>query len=151
MKSKAVCFSLLVLALCAGCATAPSQPPSGEGLTPYEVIQMAAEAAPQSIRGPFVVRIQAAGTQSGNTYLNTELDYRDQRNLTIAMNAAVARELEQRLGEDPKTALIGQQLRIEGRARRVRIVFNCGGMPTQSYYYQTHVDLLDADRLVLLD
>lgn len=118
--------------------------------TPYQAIQRAAAAAPQSIPGPFVLRIQAMANDSKYTYLNSELDYRDQRNLTIVLTSAAARALSVRMGSDLETGLIGKQLRVHGVARRVKIVFFANGQATNKYYYQTHVLVNDAAQIELL-
>src|SRR3546814_1338150 len=79
------------------------------GTTPYQAIQRAAAAAPQSIPGPFLLRIQAMAKDSKYTYLNSELDYRDQRNLTIVVTSAAARALSVRMGSDLEAGMIGKQ------------------------------------------
>ncbi|MFC4728151.1 hypothetical protein [Coralloluteibacterium thermophilus] len=140
-------FAVALFAL-AGCSsTSPVRDTSGD-ITPYDAIQLAAAAAPGGVPGTFDMRIQAAGSQGGNTYLNTEHDYRDQRNLTLALPPGITQELEARLGADPKTALLGKRLRVTGEARRITIWFFDGeGRPTGKYYYQTHVLVSGADQI----
>src|SRR3546814_4863219 len=81
------------------------------------------------------------------TYLNSELDYRDQRNLTIVVTSAAARALSVRMGSDLEAGMIGKQLRVHGVARRVKIVFFANGQATKKYYYQTHVLVTDAAQI----
>jgi len=152
MLRKGILRDLLIADIASGCATVDQRHRADKaagvvGTTPYEAIQLAAAAAPRGVPGPFLVRIQAMGTDPGYTYLNTELDYRDQRNLTLVLTPTAVRALELRLGTDLRAGLIGKQLRVNGEARRVRIVFFANGHPTSKYYYQTHVRVNDARQI----
>ena len=44
---------------------------------------IAADKAPDRVPGVFVLNVQASGRSNGDLYLNSETDYRDQRNLSI--------------------------------------------------------------------
>lgn len=94
--------------------------------------------------------MQATGSQDNFTYLNSELDYRDQRNLTIAISPGAARQLEAQLGAPPTVALKGKRILVNGVAVRTKIVFLADGKPTDKYYYQTHVRVTDATQIELL-
>ena len=56
-------------------------------------------------------------------YLNSETDYRDQRNLTIAITPAAAGALAARLGAPPAVALEGRRIVVVGVAGLVKFVF----------------------------
>lgn len=56
-----------------------------------EIIGSAAESAPDGVEGEYTFKIQAAGKPKRTVYLNTELDYRDQRNVTIALHPRLAK------------------------------------------------------------
>jgi len=140
----------LVLAGCAGSASQQSGKAEADWMTPRDAIFQAAEAAPGFIEGTFVMRARASGSGGGQTYLNSELDYRDQRCLTISISPAAARELTERLGDHPGQALIGEDILVRGPASRMRIDFMADGRPSGSYYYQTHVLVIDADQIVVL-
>lgn len=154
MLRKGVLTGLLIAVVASGCATVDQRRITESavvaGTTPYEAIQRAAEAAPSGVPGPFLVRIQAMGADSRYTYLNTELDYRDQRNLSLELAHKVVRALELRLGTDLRSGLIGKQLLVDGEARRVRIVFFANGKPSGKYYYQTHVRVSDVRQMKVL-
>lgn len=95
------------------------------------------------------MEVKAIGRKDGNIYLNSELDYRDQRCLTIAMPDVVAEKLERKFGvriEDLK----GRRILVMGVAQRMRILFVPDGesvnrftprreIAKMQYYYQTHV------------
>jgi len=145
-KVVAIAFSLL---LASGCAT-EQRFGAPDWKTPYDTIQLAAAEAPHGVPGKFIVQIQAVGSQDGFTYLNTELDYRDQRNLSIALSSKATNELEEVLGATLEKVLIGKRLLVTGEAKRVRIVFTSNGKITGKYYYQTHVNVSDANQIQVL-
>jgi hypothetical protein len=150
-----VCVIGLALAGCAspgarsGLESGPGTDPVGTVLQPLEAIALAAEAAPQGVEGVFAITVRAVGSQGGKVYLNSELDYRDPRCLTIALTPTAAAQLRETLGPDLRTALIGREIRVRGRAERKTVHFTAGGMPTGKYYYQVHVDVDDAAQITL--
>ena len=99
------------------------------------------------VAGTFVLQVRATGTDDGRVYLNSETDYRDQRNLTIAITPAAAGALTARLGAPPAAALAGQRIVVDGVATRVRIDFTVDGHPSGKYYYQTQVQVTDAAQI----
>lgn len=139
---------LLGILLMAGCM---SGPPADQArwLQPPQAIQLAADAAPRSVAGMFSMRVSTIGESGGAVYLNSETDYRDQRNLTVALSPGAARQLEQRLGAPLARALDRQRILVRGSARRVRIDFMAGDEPSGKYYYQTHVRVSDAAQIQL--
>lgn len=88
----------VLLAGCAGVQPQQEATSPAAWISPEEAVHLAAKAAPEGVPGIFALRVQATGTQSGRFYLNSELDYRDQRNLTIALGPQVAVQLAERLG-----------------------------------------------------
>lgn len=130
----------------AGCATspAPARVPVQPGwITPAEAIQRAADAAPRGVPGIFAMHVQATGTQDGYAYLNSELDYRDQRNLTIAVSPGAARAMAAKLGMSPLEYYKGKDILVHGSAYRTKIGITFGHRYTGKYYYQTHVRVAD--------
>ena len=93
------------------------------------------------------MRVRAVGRRDGNIYLNSEQDYRDQRNLTVTIRPSAINALAERFGEQADRFLIGRRIVVDGEARRVRIDFTYNGQPTGKYYYQTHVDVREASQL----
>ncbi len=124
-------------------------------LTPREAIVAAADAADSAapaarvVRGTFELPVRATGRQDGRLYANSERDYRDQRNLTVAIEPAAEAGLRERLGADPAAALVGRRLRVTGAAQRVTIRFSCADGPSDKYYYQTHVRVFHADQVAI--
>jgi hypothetical protein len=92
--------------------------------------------------------VRATGRADGNRlYLNSEFDYRDQRNLSISIAPDVARSVLSKSGAGNDEELRGRKIVVEGRAERVRINFTAYGRSTRKYYYQTHVRVDTADQI----
>lgn len=149
MKVSAIALSLFIVGA-AGCASAPEPATAGNEIASAQAVQMAAAAAPAGVSGVFAVQVQATDTSNGITYLNSEMDYRDQRNLSIAIEPLAARQLEAQLGSPPAVALKGKRLLVNGVASRVTIAFIVDGKATDKYYYQTHVTVTDPKQIQIL-
>ena len=132
-------FSWLVWAV----ALAAAQPPTPE-MGPRDAIFAAADAAPVPISALFVMPVKASGRDDGRVYLNSELDYRDQRCLTVRIEPEAVAWFEQSFGMPPEEYFVGKSIRVRGMARRERIDFlGSNGRPSGLYYYQTHVRVSD--------
>ena len=147
--------SLIVVtfAVLGGCVVVmprSEQPATANGwLTPQQAVLMAAKAAPGEVSGTFAMRVQATGAQGSRSFLNSELDYRDQQNLTVALTPGAARDLSMRLGGDSLEVLKGRNILVTGAAVRTRINFVVNGQMTEKYYYQTHVNVDDAAQVAV--
>lgn len=148
MKMKGFMLALVLLSI-SGCAT--TQPGLGKRywVQPSQAVQLAAAAAPRGVAGTFSLTVKSTGSQNGLVFLDSEFDYRDQRNLSIALTTGTARQLLKRLGLSSVVALKGKHILVHGVARRVKIVFIANGRPTDKYYYQTHVRVSHASQIVL--
>lgn len=119
-------------------------------LTPEQAVMNAAAVAPQGVTGVFEMPVRATGRQDGRIYLNSERDYRDQRNLSVEIVPAVAAQLTLRFGQSPDTYLHRRVIAVRGTARRVRIDFlDPSRRPTGAYYYQTQLRLMRASDLTV--
>lgn len=140
--------------IAAACAVVLSACATVEGPTeligPMEAIQSAAAAAPRAVRGRFAMRVEAVGRRDGNIYLNSEDDYRDQRSLTVTIRPSAIGPLADRFGDEADRYLIGKRIVVDGEARRVHIDFTSDGRPTGKFYYQTHVDVVNADQVSII-
>ena len=119
-------------------------------LVPSEAIEKAADAAPHGVVAVYDMPVRRAEFDRGTLYLNSESDYRDQRNLTISIPARAMQRLRNAYGKDLESRLKGQRILVLGKARRVRIDFTTNGRPTGKYYYQTHVLLTDPGQLKII-
>lgn len=136
----------LVVALTAGCNPTPE---AGLWIDPGQAVLRAAAAPRTGVTGVFAMTVKATG-RTDKVHLNSERDYRDPRNLSIAVMPAAAAELETKFGASPEAAMQGKNILVAGTARRVRIDFIVDGKPTGKYYYQTHVRVTDASQIQIL-
>jgi hypothetical protein len=127
-------------------AAAPS---ASYNIFPEQAVMNAAAVAPDGVKGVFELPVRATGRQGGWFYLNSQQDYRDPRNLTIAIPGAMADALAQRFGAELDQYLTGKTIAVRGEAKRVKIHFLADGRPTEKYYYQTHVRLTDPNLLTV--
>ena len=139
---------LALLLVMVGC-TSTSQPPVYSNT--MDVIAEAADANPKGVYGEFVFNIQASGEQREIVYLNTEIDYRDQRNVTISLHPKILSQLEAKYGGSPKDFFIGKSISVKGYAQRVRIGLFSEGRATGKYYFQTHIRVSDVSQIEVVD
>jgi hypothetical protein len=142
-------IAIIGLASLAGCAATGSQVASaGDSIGPADAIMRAAADPQRGVRGTFRMKVSTTGRQDGNIYLNSEDDYRDQRNLTVAILPSAQAQVAKIYGRGADAAFKGKTILVSGVAHRVTIWFSNGdGRRSDKYYYQTHVDVLDASQL----
>lgn len=126
---------------------------SGKGLRigPADAVMLAADQAPEAVPGIFVMRVQASGRSGNGLYLNSEKDYRDQRNLSVHLLPKAQEELRRLYRQEPDTLFNGMVIQVVGHAQRTKIDFVANGKPTGSFYYQTHVVVGSADKIDVLE
>ncbi|WP_143217423.1 hypothetical protein [Acetobacter sp. DsW_063] len=139
-----------VLFFGSGCADKQLSNYNGNYITPQQAVMAAAETE-SGISGKFVMTVQATGYDAGNLYLNSEKDYRDQRNLSIKIEPELIKKLQSRLNENPSTYYINKRIEISGTALKVRIAFVADGEITDKYYFQTHVNLENANNIRVIN
>ena len=148
---KVVLFGLILIL--AGCTATPSTPTKISAVAhsdTMEIIRRAAEQAPNGVLGEYVLHIKATGSQGSFVYLNTELDYRDQRNITISISPNLIPRLKDKYGASPQAYFIGKTLKVVGKATRVKIDFISEGKRTGKYYYQTHIRPVDISKIEVI-
>jgi len=114
------------------------------------VIEQAAEAAPYGVTGNFSLTIKAAAKPGEIVYLNTELDYRDRRCITIALSPEIASHIEQQYGVTAQEYYLGKKIQVNGTAKQVKIWFFERGKRTDKYYYQTHIQIMRPKQIEVL-
>lgn len=112
-------------------------------LSPAQAVINAAE-MPGGVGGVFEMVVRATGRQGGFLYLNSEVDYRDPRNLTIVIGPAQERTLAERFGQPVETSVFQKVIAVRGVAKKTRIDFTAEGRATGKYYFQTHLVLTTA-------
>jgi hypothetical protein len=123
-------------------------------LTPNDAIRLAAEVAenrPSIADGNYQLFIQATGKQKGHVYLNSEKDYRDQRNVSINLMPQVLNGLKHKYKQEPLEFFHGKMIQVKGEPRRVKIWFYYEGKSNGMYYYQTHIVVSDVDQIKVVE
>ncbi|WP_417761935.1 hypothetical protein [Shewanella sp.] len=123
-----------------GCASSSSTSAIQYSNT-MDIIGSAATQAPQVVAGDYTLLIKAVGEQGAMVFLNTELDYRDQRNVTIALPKQVLPQMGIADFNALQHHFVNHAVHVRGDAMRVRIDFNRDHVPTGKYYYQTHIHI----------
>ena len=134
-----------------------SKPPAGplhevrEGvIDPTQAIIYAAQSAPNGHTGTFGMQVRNIGGDSRRIYLNSELNYREQLNISVRMDIGVAQYLRRQYGNDWLNEIVGKQIEVEGEVERVVIWLNCNGERTDSYYYQTQIHVRRPEQFKVL-
>ncbi|CAM5190066.1 hypothetical protein [Alishewanella longhuensis] len=145
---------VLVLML-AGCSVTRNQPSAGQFVAAsdtMDIIRNAAESAPKGVKGEYLLSIKATGKQGPVVFLNTELDYRDQRNVTVALHPNVIPQLKSQYGVTPEAFFTGKTILVKGHAQRVRIDFlDDTQKPSGKYYFQTHIRISNIAQIEIID
>jgi Tfp pilus assembly protein PilF len=123
----------------------------GARIEPMAAVMLAADSDAKVTPGIFIIDVQATGRSGGDLFLNSEPDYRDQRNLSIRILPKAQAELRRRHGADIDALFEGFRISVLGWAVRTRIDFTNDGLPTGKYYYQTHVVVNDADQIEVVE
>lgn len=157
-KMKALGLALGFGMMTAGCVakpaqTAPVSAPELATISAVDAVIQAAEAAPDKVEGLFEFEVKAVGFDRGWAFVNSEVDYRDQRCLTIVLNPSLLRRFTETHDIALEQFLRGKTIRVRGAAFRARIDFvTPTGQPSGKYYYQTHLDLAEiADLEIVTD
>ncbi len=108
------------------------------------------ESAPEGVSGTFNFLIKASGVRRGEVFLNTELDYRDRRAITIAIASNVVNEFTKKYGSAPEAYFVDKKIEVTGEAKRVKIYFISKGRMTNKYYFQTHINVSSIEQVKVL-
>lgn len=115
-----------------------------------DVIELAANAAPAGIIGKIEMDVLAGAKIANKIYLNSELDYRDQRSISIVIPGQLALDFAKKYGALPDEYLLFRKIAVTGEAKRVKISFYSKGEKTNKYYYQTHLKITSLEQIEIL-
>lgn len=146
---------LVLVLMLAGCSVTRNQPSTGQFVSAsdtMDIIRNAAESAPKGVKGEYLLSIKGTGKQGPVVYLNTELDYRDQRNVTVALHPNIIPQLKSQYGVTPEAFFTGKTILVKGHAQRVRIDFlDATQKPSEKYYFQTHIRISNIAQIEIID
>ena len=112
-------------------------------MAPWKAVELAALYTPDGIDGTFDLLVENTGVKDGYVFLNSESDFRDQRNLSIAIGPKAVQALTVTLKGPPQDTLRGKRVRVKGTAKRLQVYFVRDGKPTEHFLYQTYVNVDD--------
>ena len=133
-----------------GCSSTPKITSNPDIASIMNLIALTEDKAPDGIKGTFQLAIKASGNQRGFIYLNTETDYRDRRNITIAIHPKLIDAFTQKYGESPELYFINKTIEVTGEAKRMKIFFFSMGQITKKYYFQTHIRVDSLNQIKVL-
>lgn len=135
--NRSLVFSFFVIIITISCSTNSNK----NVITPIEAIHLAAESAPIGINGVFKLKVLETARVNKTIYLNSQNDYRDQRNVSVSIPPITAAKFKQLHGSNPDVYLKGKDIVVNGEAKRIKIWFTCDGHRTDKYYYQTQIKI----------
>ncbi|MDK1286329.1 hypothetical protein [Pseudoalteromonas umbrosa] len=107
--------------------------------------------APNSVRGVFQFEIKAGAKRGDVVYLNTQEDYRDRRNVTLALSWYAVSKMTKKYGQRPEVFFINKKVEVVGEASRKKIpLYRQDGTASEAYYYQTHINVYSDVLLTLM-
>lgn len=142
-----VLLSVLVLS---ACSSTPEVTSSVELTDVMRLIETSEINANKGVKGTFKFKIKAAAIKQNNVYLNTELDYRDRRDITVALHAKTIMKFTELYGSPPEEYFINKNIQVTGEAKRTKIWFYSNGKRTHKYYFQTHVKVTSVNQIKVL-
>ena len=126
-------------------------PPGMRVYSAPEAVMGAADRS-KGLIGEFAFVVRATGWDNGKLYLNSEQDYRDPRNLSIAIEPDVASRMVGGAAKDAQQSYVGRIVVVRGLARTTRIEFiDQADKPSGKYYYQTQVSVGRPEQLRWVD
>lgn len=143
-----ILLSILVLS---ACTAVPKLASSSVSTDVMQLIEQTEENAPKGVKGTFQFSIKAAAIEKGIVYLNTELDYRDRRNVTVALHSKTITAFRKKYGASPEVFFINKNIEVVGEAKQVKIWFLSNGKKTDKYYFQTHIRVNSIKQIKVLN
>lgn len=146
MNLRLVLALSFLLSLC-GCASMPQDSTIQSELTAQDAIELSEEAAPKIAPGTFSFSIKAVGSQKHYFYLNTELDYRDRRNVSVVLLPDFQEAFLKKYGASAEATLLNTRVTVRSFAKRMKIFFYENGKQTEKYYFQTHIPVKNLEQI----
>jgi hypothetical protein len=146
MNSRLVMALSLLFSLFS-CASMPKDSVLRSELTAQDAIELSEDAAPKMAPGTFSFLIRAVGAQRQYVYLNTELDYRDRRNVSVVLLPEFQEAFLTKYGASAEVTLLNKRVTVSSFAKRMPIFFYEDGKQTDKYYYQTHIPVKQLDQI----
>jgi hypothetical protein len=144
-------FLLLLILVLSACTATPEVTSKSSSTDVMRLIEKTAVNAPKGVKGTFQFSIQASGIERKVAYLNTELDYRDRRNITVALHPKTIVAFTKKYGSSPEAYFINKNIEVTGEAKQIKIWFGFNGKRSQKYYFQTHIRVKSISQIKVLN
>ena len=143
-------FLLLSILVLSACTTTPELTSKSASTDVMRLIEKTAVNAPKGVKGTFHFSIKASGIERKVVYLNTELDYRDRRSITVALHPETIEAFTKKYGASPEKYFINKNIEVTGEAKQMKIWFGSNGKRSQKYYFQTHIRVKSINQIKVL-
>lgn len=148
MKILILLLSILALSACSSTSNISSNSTTTDIV---QLIEKAKRRFPEVVRGTFYIPIKAAGIHRGITYLNSDLDYRDPKNISIDIAPPLTELFTKTYGSPPVSYFINKKIKVKGKVERIKIsMFEEGKRRSTKYYYQTHIKVTSLSQIQVL-
>jgi membrane dipeptidase len=141
------CCLLTVFLFLLACHHPNSTKPVNDHYSTWDIIEKTEAMAPKGLRGEFLLHIKNTGKQYSRIYLNTQEDYRDRRNITVALLPSFQQAFRAKYDTDIRSYYEDKTILVKGEAKRVKIWFTPGGKRSTKYYFQTHIEVSDLSQI----
>jgi hypothetical protein len=142
-----IILSILVLS---ACSSTPEVALKSEATNIIQLIEQAKRRYPEAVRGTFQIPIKATGSQNGVVYLNSNLDYREPTNITLALAPSTIEAFSNTYKISPDLYFINKILEVTGKVERIRIYLYKNGKRTRKFYFQTHIRIFSINQIRVL-
>lgn len=129
-------LSILILSACNSTVELASKSATTDII---QLIEQAKRRFPEGVIGTFQIPIKATGSQNGIIYLNSDLDYRDPKNITLALAPSTIEVFSKTYNSSPELYFKNKILEVTGKVERIKIYVFKNGKRTKKYYFQTHI------------
>lgn len=141
---------LVSILFVSACSSTPKVTSNSNISSIMNIIALSEEKAPNGVKGTFQLPIKASGIQRNTVYLNTETDYRDRRNITVALHPKLTGAFTKKYGSSPDIYFINKTIEVTGEAKRLKIYLFTNGKVTKKYYFQTHIRVTSLNQIKVL-
>ncbi|WP_019028078.1 hypothetical protein [Colwellia piezophila] len=135
-----------------GCNATPNPNPNSQA-KPTDIVQLIEKTKrryPEPVRGTFQIPIKASGFINGVVYLNSDVDYRDPKNITVVLLPSTVESFAKAYHSPADAFFIDKTIQVTGKVVRVRKYLYINNKRTRKYYYQTHIHVSSLEQVKLL-
>ena len=141
-------LSVLILS---ACSSTPEIASKSELTDIPKLIKKAQRRYPEGVIGTFQIPIKASGNEGGVVFLNSDLDYRDPKNITVLLEPSTIESFTKIYKASPDSYFINKTIEVRGKVERIKIYRYTKGKRPAKYYFQTHIKVTAVDQISVLN